>query len=282
MPFIQTKSNLSVFYNIVGSGEKTIVMIHGAGSTCRHWSMQLRPLVEAGFRVITYDNRGHGATPGTDGAYSIDMMANDLKELLDALGIEEKLYICGISMGGLIAQEFMIRYPDRVEAAILSNTYSFLGYDFISAATGVDVETLKKTELTNRFMYDILSQGAIENWDAASHMLQAADILMSTEVGKNLFFDDMAFQTQEEKIKTSAATGAFDSRSRLDQIKCPVLVIGSDSDMIVPFSQSAYLHEHIPGSKYVVMENMNHVPSLDAYEIYNDHILGFLNSVSAQ
>lgn len=281
MPFIQTESKLDIFYNIVGSGEKTIVMIHGAGSTCRHWSMQLRSLVKEGFRVITYDNRGHGATPGTEGPYSIEMMANDLKEMLDALGVDDPLYLCGISMGGLIAQEFIFRNPGRVQAAVLSNTYSFFGYEYIAAAVGVDVETLKQTSLTPEFMYGILQQGAVENWDAAAHMLMASDILMSTELGKNLFFDDMAFQTQEERIKTSAATGAFDSRSYLDQIKCPVLIIGSDQDMIVPFPQSAYLHEHIPGSRYVVMENMNHVPSLDAHETFTRHLLDFLRDVSS-
>ncbi len=281
MPFIQTKSNLTMFYNIVGTGDKTIVMIHGAGSTSRHWPMQLRALVKAGFRVLTYDNRGHGATPGTEGLYSIELLAQDLEELLEALGIEEKVCLCGISMGGLIAQEFMIRDPDRVKAAILSNTYSFLGYDFIAAAVGADPETLKQRELTPELMHEALSKGYIENWDAAAHMMMASDLLMSTELGKDLFFDDMVIQTQEERIKTNSATGAYDSRSRLEKIKCPVLIIGSDRDMIVPFAESAYLHEHIAGSRYVVMENMNHVPTMDAPEIFNRHMLDFLTGVYA-
>ncbi len=281
MPFIQTKSNLTMFYTLVGTGEKTIVMIHGAGSTSRHWPMQLRALVKAGFRVLTYDNRGHGATPGTEGLYSIELLAKDLEELLEALGIEEKICLCGISMGGLIAQEFMIRNPDRVTAAILSNTYSFLGYDFIAAAVGADPEALKQRELTPELMYEALSKGYVENWDAAAHMMMASDFLMSTELGKDLFFDDMVIQTLEERIKTNAATGAFDSRSRLDRIKCPVLVIGSDRDMTVPFAESAYLHEHIAGSRYVVMENMNHVPTMDAPEIFNRHMLAFLGDVYA-
>lgn len=281
MPFIRTKSDLNMFYNLAGNGEKTIVMIHGAGSTSRHWSMQLRSLIQAGFRVLTYDNRGHGATPGTEGLYSVELLANDLKELLEALGIEEKIYLCGISMGGLIAQEFMIRNPDRVTAAILSNTYSFLGYDFLSAALGVDAETLKQRELTPELMYAALSKGYIENWDAAAHMMTAADVLMSSELGKDLFFDDMVIQTQEERIKTNAATGAFDSRGRLDRIRCPVLIIGSDRDMIVPFAESEFLHRHIPGSRYVVMENMNHVPTMDAHKLFNRHMLDFLNSAEA-
>ena len=281
MPFIQTKSNLTMFYNIVGTGDKTIVMIHGAGSTSRHWPMQLRALVKAGFRVLTYDNRGHGATPGTEGLYSIELLAQDLEELLEALGIEEKVCLCGICIGGLSAQEFMIRNPDKVTAAILSNTYSFLGYDFIAAAVGADPETLKQCELTPELMHEALSKGYVENWDAAAHMMMASDILMSTELGKDLFFDDMVIQTQEERIKTKSETGAYDSRSRLEKIKCPVLIIGSDRDMIVPFAESAYLHEHIAGSRYVVMENMNHVPTMDAPEIFNRHMLDFLTGVYA-
>ena len=280
MPFVQTKSNLNVFYNMVGSGDRTIVLIHGMGSTCRHWSMQLKPLIEAGFKVITYDVRGHGATLGTEGPYSIKVMSDDLEELLEAIGVEEKVYLFGISMGGLIAQEFILNNPEKVHAAIISNTYSFLGYDALAAGLGVEVETLKQQEITNQTVYEVLSKGMVENWDVAEHMMAAANLLMTSEIGENLFFDDMMFQTQEERVKTQAATASFDSRDRLDQIKCPVLVIGSENDMIVPFSESAYLHEHIAGSQYVVMKNMNHVPTMDDHVLYNQYILSFLNSVS--
>lgn len=281
MPFIQTQSNVNIFYNIIGTGEKTVVLVHGAGATCRMWSLQTRALVKAGYRVIVYDSRGHGATVGTEGLYSIDLFADDLNELLAALGITGKVYLCGISMGGLIAQSFVLRYPERVLAVVLSNTYSFLGYEYIAAAIGADVETLKQTKITNQYVYEALTKADKGDWDLAGHMLQASEALLKEDIAQDLFFDDQVYaHSKQERIKTQAATGSFDSRDKLDQIKCPTLIIGSENDMVVPLVCSEYLHERIWGSELLVLEGANHVPTLDNYKAYNQHIIDFFAKVN--
>ena len=282
MPFIRTGSNVNTFYNVIGTGDKTVVLVHGAGATCRMWSLQTRDLVKAGYRVVVYDTRGHGATVGTEGLYSIDIFSADLRELLDALNIRERVYLCGISMGGLIVQRFVVKNPKRVKAIILSNTYSFLGYEYLSAALGASVETIKGLEVTEQYVYEVLSKSG-DDWDLASHMLQASEVLLSSELERNLFFDDQVYApSQEERIKTQAATGAFDSRDELSRIKCPTLVIGSENDVIVPPSCSVYLHQRIPGSELVMLAGSNHVPSLDSYKAYNPHIISFFDGVEPE
>ena len=281
MPFISLKNSVECFYHVCGSGNRTVVLIHGAGATCRLWALQKKALVEAGYRLIIYDVRGHGATRGTDGLYSIDLFSEDLYELLRSLEVSEEVILCGISMGGLIAQQFCIDHPDMVKAMILSNTYSFLGEEYVAAAVGVTKEEIEKNGISAKLIYDTFMSLYRGKLDVTAQMLQAADLLLPEEPGRSIFFDDQIFiPSEEDYFKTKAATGSFDSRSRLGEIKCPVLVIGSENDMIIPFPYSQYLHDHIEGSNLVMMKGMNHVPCLEDPENYNKTIIGFLDGIA--
>jgi len=108
-----------MFYVDAGAGEP-LVLVMGFGGDHLAWGLQL-PAFAARFRVIAFDNRGVGQTDAPDIPYSIAMMADDTVGLIDALGID-RAHVCGVSMGGMIAQEIALRHPARVRTLALHAT----------------------------------------------------------------------------------------------------------------------------------------------------------------
>ncbi|MFC0270765.1 alpha/beta fold hydrolase [Metabacillus herbersteinensis] len=133
MPLLMVENGLITFFEQEGTGQP-IVFIHppGMGSVTFRYQQTLK----SDYQVITYDMRGNGRTPPQDEKITISLLAEDLKQLMDALSIE-KAVICGYSNGGSIAQEFAICYPERVYGLILIGGFSevctpYLRYEYLT------------------------------------------------------------------------------------------------------------------------------------------------------
>ena len=129
-----SKDNVRIHYESTGSGPP-VLLVMGLGLPAAAWWRTVPVLAES-LRVIAFDNRGSGRSDGPPGRYSIAGMAVDAVAVLDAAGIE-RAHVYGISMGGMIAQETALRYPDRVVALALGAT-SAGG----AAATPPDADTM--------------------------------------------------------------------------------------------------------------------------------------------
>ena len=114
MPTVRV-GDINMYYEIHGKGEP-LLLIMGLGSDLTSWIFQI-PEFSKKYRVIAFDNRGVGRSDAPDVPYSTAMMADDTTGLLDALGIE-RAHILGLSMGGFIAQELALKYPQRVKSLI--------------------------------------------------------------------------------------------------------------------------------------------------------------------
>ena len=125
MPKIQT-GNISTYYEVKGEGE-ALVFVHGLGSSSQDWFLQTDFFAEK-FKTLSYDVRGHGQTKKAKGPYSVPLFAKDLAELLDKLGIK-KAHIIGLSMGGWIAFQFAVDYPERVKRCQQGGYYSDCPYE---------------------------------------------------------------------------------------------------------------------------------------------------------
>lgn len=106
-------------YELTGEGE-CIVLIHGFSDNLKMWYNQVPKLSEK-YKVLVYDVRGHGQTESDDSRFSIDIFADDLYELTNALKIE-KLHVLGFSMGGRIGLSFALKHPEKVTCLILANS----------------------------------------------------------------------------------------------------------------------------------------------------------------
>ena len=120
MPIIQAES-LRTYYEQVGEGE-ALVFIHGLGSSSADWQFQAA-FFKDHFRTITYDVRGHGKSEKAKGPYNVPLFAKDLLELFDELDVE-KAHIVGLSMGGWIAFQFAVDYPERVRSLTIVNSWA--------------------------------------------------------------------------------------------------------------------------------------------------------------
>lgn len=120
MPTVQT-NDIETYYERRGDG-LPIVFVHGMFMRAEQWAPQLDALSDE-YTTIAYDVRGHGRTGGSDReTYTIGLFADDLAALLDALDVERPV-LCGLSMGGCIAQAFAVRHPDRVAGMVLADTF---------------------------------------------------------------------------------------------------------------------------------------------------------------
>lgn len=120
MPTVEM-NDIETYYERRGDGPP-VVFVHGAAVDHTQWAPQFDALADE-YTVVAYDVRGHGRTGGSDcETYSIDLFADDLAALIDALDVDAPV-VCGLSMGGCIAMTFAARYPDRLSGLVLSDTF---------------------------------------------------------------------------------------------------------------------------------------------------------------
>src|SRR5689334_1761516 len=121
---IANVNGIDINYQIDGShtGKGTIVLINGLADDLESWGFQVPALVDAGFRVLRFDNRGIGKSERPAGPYTSRMMADDAKALVDHLGLKG-FHLMGVSMGGMISQEYALAYPGDLKSVTLACTY---------------------------------------------------------------------------------------------------------------------------------------------------------------
>jgi pimeloyl-ACP methyl ester carboxylesterase len=123
MPLLD-REGVKIHYEVAGEdGAPVVLLSHGYSATTDMWNGQLGPLAGAGYRVITWDMRGHGqsAAPEDDALYSEKLTVDDMAALLDVAGVDTAV-IGGLSLGGYMSLAFNIAHPDRVRALMLFDT----------------------------------------------------------------------------------------------------------------------------------------------------------------
>ncbi|MCZ2097485.1 MAG: alpha/beta fold hydrolase [Anaerolineae bacterium] len=219
-----------------GADQPPLALVHGAGGSHVDWAPELRRL--RGARVIALDLPGHGksSAPGRD---SIPAYARDVIALLDALAIPRAV-IAGHSMGGAVAQQVALDWPDRVAGLVLLGTGSKLPVD---------------PALPDRIVNE--PEAALDWLVEWAWHPSASDEMRA--LGRALFS-----ATPREVVRDDyRACQAFDVRARLEQIAAPALVVGAEDDRMVPLKFSRTLAERIPGARLVVIEGAGHMFPLE-------------------
>ena len=238
MPFAQI-NGITINYQIDGpdTAPETIVLINGLADDLESWGFQVPTLVEAGFRVLRFDNRGIGKSDSPKGAYSSRQMADDAKALVDLLGIA-KFHLMGVSMGGMISQEYAIAYGSDLKSLTLACTYGkadafcqtmFAMWADLAKATSVPfvMRDVMLWAFTGPFFED-------RPGDAAEFAAAMAALPMSLD----------AYLSQLAVIQ------AHDTTDRLAQIKGPTLVLAGEEDILIPVRLSKKLQTAIPGATW--------------------------------
>jgi pimeloyl-ACP methyl ester carboxylesterase len=260
-------NSINLYYEVHGQGEP-LVMIMGFASRGGSWIFQRRAF-EKYFQVITFDNRGVGTSDKPSGPYSIRMMADDTVGLMDFLGIQ-KAHILGVSMGGYIAQELAINYPERVKKLVLGCTYACqdnIGghtpeyYRGMGLAEGCPTDELRKIPIAK--------------------VLQAEfPLAFNGRLYRICTFPFIGIYAR--RMATEGVAGQFqaivghDTLERLKMIQAPTLVIAGTADRIIKPGSSDVLAKMIPHARLVKFEGGAHSVFVGMRKRFNKEVLDFL------
>lgn len=261
---ITINQGTKIFWNEEGAGEP-LLLIMGLGYTLAAWH-RTRPILSSKFRTIAFDNRGVGQSDMPPGPYPIAVMASDAAAVLDAAGVESA-HVFGISMGGMIAQEFALQYPNRVRSLILGCT-----------AAGGPTAVRAEPEVTDM----IMARGSMTPEQAAQ---AAIPFIYDPATPRHLIDEDLAvrrpwFPRPEAYNAQLQGILAWSSYDRLTQIGVPTLVIHGESDRLVPAGNGKLIAEKIAGARLVILRQASHIFTTDQAQETQRTVLEFLKEQS--
>jgi non-heme chloroperoxidase len=275
MPYVtvgkENSGNLDLYYEDHGSGNP-VVLIHGYPLDGASWEKQIPVLLEAGYRVITYDRRGFGQSSKPTTGYDYNTFAEDLHRLVQHLGLHD-MTLVGFSMGGGEVARYIGNYGTKnVSKAVI--------------AGGVPPYLLKtpdNPEGVDKSVFDGIQKAiAADRYAWFSDFFKNfynTDLLMGTRIGEDAFQASMNVAARASSTASYACvpTWGTDFRKDLAKINIPTLVLHGDSDRIVPFSASgARTANMIAGAKLVVVKNGPHNIAWTHPEEVNSALVSFL------
>ena len=248
--FAQTKDGLKLRYEIRGSGEP-VALIMGFSGSGRGWGEAFLKLMEARFKIFVIDNRGTGESDKPDAEFTLGDLAADIAAVLDHAKTP-RAHIFGISMGGMIAQEFVLAYPERTRGLVLGCTNCGTSHsvpaDPAAIANLIPAPGMDPIEQARR-AFSVACGKAFLNSARGQAILDQA----IAEMGNYPVTPMHTFMRQGQAI------GGFDRFAPLGQIKSPTLIIHGDDDSIVPYPNAEVLQGAIAGSKKHTLKAAGHM-----------------------
>jgi pimeloyl-ACP methyl ester carboxylesterase len=240
-----------LYWESTGTGDP-VLLIHGLGLSGGAWWRTVDALVPT-MRVITFDHRGIGRSESLNYAYTTEAMADDAVSILDALGMD-RVHIYGFSLGGMVAQQFALRHPRRVQSLVLGATHS-----------GGRRVTFPDPEVLAFFRRRAAMAPAEAAWASvpynygprsrAEQVDRIADDIVRRLRNR---FNEQAYRAQ------LLAASLHNCHGRLDRIRCPTLVVHGARDRIIPVANAHTTAGRIPGAKLQVLDDAGHLYPTEA------------------
>ena len=258
MPFVENQG-VRLYWDEQGSGEP-LLLIMGLSYPSYMWHRS-RPVLAKHHRTIAFDNRGVGQSDVPPGVYSIPLMASDAAAVLDAVGVASA-HVFGVSMGGMIAQEFALQYPNRVRSLILGCT----------AAGGPHAVQAEPEALQALLRRDVTPEQAKET---------IIPLIYDAATPRERIDEDMAirmkwYPTPQGYAGQLQGIFGWESYSRIATITAPTLVIHGETDRLVPVANGRLIADKIPGAKLVLIPNAGHIFETDQPAVVQNAVLEFL------
>ncbi len=243
-----------IFYLQKGGRKPSLLFLHGAGGTHRHWGRQIQGLGDAD--LASLDLPGHGRSKG-EGRRSVEGYANLVTEFMAALGLKSPTVV-GHSMGGAIALDLALRYGERLEGLVLVGTGARLRV-MPSLLQGLRGEFESTVDLLCRYAYGP---------SASEEMVRLGREEMLA-IGPEVLLGDFL------------ACDRFDVMDRLDEVRLPTLVICGEEDQLTPLKYSQFLVDHIQGARLVTIPEAGHMVMLEKPQETTDAIAEFSSVTSS-
>jgi pimeloyl-ACP methyl ester carboxylesterase len=268
----------NLWYRISGDGEP-IVQIHGSGFG--HYNFDpCTPVLSQEFKVVDFDMRGYGQSDRPVQDYTMEVWADDVAGLLDALAIE-RAHVHGTSMGGMIAIVVAGKYPERTSSVVINCAAAKVSRaGRLMMKNWVDVARLDPAGMRSRTLAELVA------WEALSRSF------LETEAGEQAIDTIQRILGDSNRIEVFAAASdamcSMDLREWLPRISAPALVIGGDEDVMTPWEQGPggagqeAIYQGITGAEKHIIRGANHSTIFDATEEYNRVVAEFFRRHGSQ
>ena len=257
---MKTKVNgIETNYEIHGKeGAPWLTFSHSLACSLRMWDGQVAAFKDR-FRILLYDTRGHGASEAPPGPYTLDMLAEDLRQLFEELQIK-KTHFVGLSMGGMIGQVLTLTDAGLFDRVVLADT----GHAQTPETRKQWQERIQTAE--TRGMQPLV-QPTIERWFTAAFRDQPVVKKIAKLIGDT---------PVPGYVGCCHAISNLNTTARLKEIKRPVLAIAGEQDSAA--AGTRYIGENVPGAKLVMLQNAAHIANIEQEEAFNRALREFLSS----
>jgi 3-oxoadipate enol-lactonase len=257
-------NGIDINYRLEGDGEQTVVLVNGLADDLETWVYQMDDLLGAGYRVLRFDNRGVGSSSAPEGPYTTKLFAEDCKALVDELGLRD-FHLVGVSMGGMIAQEYALAYGGDLRSLTLACTYAEPG-PFCSRMFAMWADLAPQLGVPFVMRDVTLWAFTVPFFEEREEELKEFEAAMG-DLPQPLD----AYLAQLSSIRTHNTT------DRLDAITVPTLVMAGEEDILIPVRLSQRLHERIAGSEWRTTKG-GHACLWEHPSEFNQALVGFLNA----
>jgi 3-oxoadipate enol-lactonase len=254
-------NDIQINYELTGQVGAPIVMLsHSLASSMVMWNPQRMPL-ESQFQVLRYDMRGHGDSDAPDGAYTLELLAEDAVALLEALGID-KVHFVGLSIGGMIGQGLALNHGDRLQSLTLCDTSAIMP-DEAQPILQERIGAAKENGMADQV------DGTLERWFTPRY-------LKDNPPQVEIIRQQILATPLAGYIGCSEALRGLNYLERLTEIKLPTLIMVGEEDPGTPVAASEAMHERIAGSQLVILPSARHLSNIEQADAFNKSLLGFL------
>jgi 3-oxoadipate enol-lactonase len=229
-----------------------VLFLHGIRGNRRNWFGQIEAFSAANFTAAAWDARGYGESDDYAGGLQFDHLSGDVLRVIEHFGAQ-KIHLVGLSMGGRIARNVALRFPERLHSLTLVATTP--GFDALSADQVRRFVTEHRTRTADNVRRLIGSRARPETFDELA--------------------DSLARVREESYRKTLVASVAQDRDAPIEKIGVPTLVVAGDEDKVYPLHLARELAQRIPGAELVIMKGAGHLPNIERPERFNEILLDF-------
>ena len=274
---IAEANGIKISYDLKGKGFP-LILIHGFGSKKEIWKPQIIDFSKK-YKTITFDLRGTGKTDRPNYPYTMEMFADDIKGLIDYLKIEST-HLIGRSLGGMIAQNFVLKYPQNVKKLVLIASNAIFDdesvVDLVINNRIKDIELLKKDPVKafwnkSLFVYHQkfrreLKQNSKKKFYSAFSL---EDLIEESTINPS---------RAQDIINQGNAMKGHNTLNRLSEIKNETLLLAASHDRLIPKSLMVEINKRIPNSILKIIDKAGHFMTVSRATEVNNIILDFLNS----
>lgn len=254
-------NGIRINYELSGKKDAPVVVLsHSLACSMVMWDPQL-DLLEAHFRVLRFDTRGHGDSDAPRGSYTLEQLVDDAIGLLDGLDID-RVHWVGLSMGGMIGQGIALHHSGRLESLVLADTAAIIP-DAAQPVWQERIDTARKQGM------QAVAESTLERWFTPNYLKQ--NLPEIEQIRRQILATPVAGY-----IGCSEAIRRLNYLDQLSAIQTPTLIMVGADDPGTPVEASEAMQARIKGSNLVVIPEAAHLSNIEQAEVFSTHLMAHL------